>query len=88
MRLARSAVTAAKGRRHSASECERARQRLSFPGSHRCSSFNGLAAERAPGGYGRSAPLRQALSARDLRWAVGIPRHQKVYPPMSPAVLP
>jgi SRSO17 transposase len=31
-------------------------------------------------GYGLSAPFRQALSARDLRWAVGIPRHQKVYP--------
>lgn len=31
-------------------------------------------------GYGLSAPFRQALSARGLRWAVGIPRHQKVYP--------
>ena len=30
--------------------------------------------------YGLSAPFRQALSARDLCWAVGIPRHQKVYP--------
>ncbi len=29
---------------------------------------------------GLSAPFRQALSARGLRWAVGIPRHQKVYP--------
>ncbi|MBY4641084.1 transposase, partial [Gluconacetobacter entanii] len=29
--------------------------------------------------YGLSAPFRQALSARGLRWAVGIPRHQKVY---------
>ena len=27
-----------------------------------------------------SAPFRQALSARRLAWAVGIPRHQKVYP--------
>ncbi|WP_363755748.1 hypothetical protein [Sphingobium sp. LSP13-1-1.1] len=27
-----------------------------------------------------SAPFRQALSARGLGWAVGIPRHQKVYP--------
>src|SRR6478735_5423367 len=31
-------------------------------------------------GYGMSAPLRHALSERGLRWAVGIPRHQKVYP--------
>lgn len=29
---------------------------------------------------GLSASFRQALSARDLCWAVGIPRHQKVYP--------
>jgi len=34
----------------------------------------------ADAGYGLSAPFRQALSARDLCWAVGIPRHQKVYP--------
>lgn len=34
----------------------------------------------ADAGYGLSAPFRQALSVRDLRWAVGIPRHQKVYP--------
>lgn len=33
----------------------------------------------ADAGYGLSAGLRQALSARNLRWAVGIPRHQKVY---------
>ena len=26
------------------------------------------------------AEFRQALSARGLAWAVGIPRHQKVYP--------
>ncbi|NHO33958.1 IS701 family transposase [Acetobacter sp. LMG 1636] len=32
----------------------------------------------ADAGYGLSAPFRQALSARNLRWAVGIPRHQKV----------
>jgi SRSO17 transposase len=30
--------------------------------------------------YGLSAPFRQALSERRLRWAVGIPRHQKLYP--------
>jgi len=34
----------------------------------------------ADAGYGLSAPFRQGLSARELRWAVGIPRHQKVYP--------
>lgn len=34
----------------------------------------------ADAGYGLSAPFRQALSARSLCWAVGIPRHQKVYP--------
>ncbi|WP_407717080.1 transposase [Gluconacetobacter entanii] len=32
----------------------------------------------ADAGYGLSAPFRQTLSARNLRWAVGIPRHQKV----------
>ncbi len=31
-------------------------------------------------GYGMSAEFRQALSARHLAWAVGVPRHQKVYP--------
>ena len=34
----------------------------------------------ADAGYGLSAPFRQVLSARGLYWAVGIPRHQKVYP--------
>lgn len=34
----------------------------------------------ADAGYGLSAVFRQALSGRSLRWAVGIPRHQKVYP--------
>jgi SRSO17 transposase len=34
----------------------------------------------ADAGYGLSAPFRQGLSARDLVWAVGIPRTQKVYP--------
>ncbi len=33
----------------------------------------------ADAGYGLSAPFRQALSERGLFWAVGIPRHQKVY---------
>jgi SRSO17 transposase len=31
-------------------------------------------------GYGLSAPFRQGLTARKLTWAVGIPRHLKVYP--------
>ena len=34
----------------------------------------------ADAGYGLSAPFRQALTARGLAWAVGIPRHLKVYP--------
>jgi SRSO17 transposase len=34
----------------------------------------------ADAGYGISAAFRQGLSARDLVWAVGIPRIQKVYP--------
>ena len=31
-------------------------------------------------GYGLSAPFRHGLTARNLAWAVGIPRHLKVYP--------
>jgi SRSO17 transposase len=34
----------------------------------------------ADAGYGLSAPFRQGLTARNLSWAVGIPRHVKVYP--------
>jgi SRSO17 transposase len=34
----------------------------------------------ADAGYGMGAPFRQGLTARKLSWAVGIPRHQKVYP--------
>jgi SRSO17 transposase len=34
----------------------------------------------ADAGYGLSASFRQALGARGLAWAVGIPRTQKVYP--------
>lgn len=34
----------------------------------------------ADGGYGLSAPFRQGLTSRGLAWAVGIPRHLKVYP--------
>jgi SRSO17 transposase len=34
----------------------------------------------ADAGYGMSAAFRQGLTARKLTWAVGIPRHLKVYP--------
>jgi SRSO17 transposase len=34
----------------------------------------------ADAGYGLSAPFRRGLTARGLAWAVGIPRHLKVYP--------
>ena len=34
----------------------------------------------ADAGYGLSAPFRRGLTARNLAWAVGIPRHLKVYP--------
>jgi SRSO17 transposase len=34
----------------------------------------------ADAGYGLSARFRQGLTARKLAWAVGIPRHLKVYP--------
>ena len=34
----------------------------------------------ADAGYGLSAPFRQGLTERGLAWAVGIPRHPKVYP--------
>src|SRR6267143_1386959 len=34
----------------------------------------------ADAGYGTSAPFRQGLTSRKLTWAVGIPRHLKVYP--------
>lgn len=34
----------------------------------------------ADAGYGLSAPFRQGLTRRNLTWAVGIPRHLKVYP--------
>ena len=33
----------------------------------------------ADAGYGMSAPFRHALTERGLPWAVGIPRHLKVY---------
>jgi len=34
----------------------------------------------ADAGYGLSAPFRHGLTERNLAWAVGIPRHLKVYP--------
>lgn len=34
----------------------------------------------ADAGYGLSAPFRQGLTECGLAWAVGIPRHLKVYP--------
>ena len=34
----------------------------------------------ADAGYGLSAPFRRGLDARGLKWAVGIPKQQKVYP--------
>jgi SRSO17 transposase len=34
----------------------------------------------ADAAYGQSAPFRQELTARQLAWAVGIPRHLEVYP--------
>lgn len=42
----------------------------------------------ADAGYGRSAPFRQALSERGLKWAVGIPARQKVYPADVAMVFP
>jgi SRSO17 transposase len=42
----------------------------------------------ADAGYGLSAPFRQGLDARGLRWAVGIPKHQKVYPSDVKLVFP
>ena len=42
----------------------------------------------ADAGYGLSASFRQALSARGLLWAVGIPRQQKVYPANVSLIFP
>ena len=42
----------------------------------------------ADAGYGLSAPFRQGLSARGLLWAVGIPKHQKVYPANVSLIFP
>ncbi len=42
----------------------------------------------ADAGYGLSAPFRQGLDARGLKWAVGIPKLQKVYPSNVRLVFP
>jgi SRSO17 transposase len=42
----------------------------------------------ADAGYGLSAPFRQALSGRGLRWALGIPCKQKVYPANVAMIFP
>lgn len=42
----------------------------------------------ADAGYGLSAPFRQGLSNRGLKWAAGIPRHLKVYPAEVELVFP
>jgi SRSO17 transposase len=42
----------------------------------------------ADAGHGLSAPFRQGLDARGLKWAVGIPKHQKIYPSGVKLVFP
>ena len=42
----------------------------------------------ADAGYGLSAPFRQGLDARGLKWAVGLPKPQKVYPSNVRLVFP
>jgi SRSO17 transposase len=42
----------------------------------------------ADAGYGLSAPFRQGLEARGLKWAVGIPKLLKVYPSDVKLVFP
>jgi SRSO17 transposase len=42
----------------------------------------------ADAGYGLSASFRQGLTARNLAWAVGIPRHLKVYPAVVRMIWP
>jgi SRSO17 transposase len=42
----------------------------------------------ADAGYGASATFRHGLDERGLRWAVGIPRHQKVYDPAVQLIPP
>lgn len=42
----------------------------------------------ADAGYGLSAAFRQGLSARGLVWALGTPKHQKVYPHDAALIFP
>jgi SRSO17 transposase len=42
----------------------------------------------ADAGYGLSAPFRRVLSERGLRWTVGIPFKQKVYPAAVAIIFP
>ena len=70
--------------RHSAPS-RRSRSRRSTPSSSAGVRFGCVLADA---GYGLSAPFRQALSARGLRWAVGIPFKQKVYPADVALVFP
>ena len=42
----------------------------------------------ADAGYGLSVAFRQGLSGRGLTWAVGIPKHQKVYPHKVELIFP
>lgn len=42
----------------------------------------------ADAGYGLCAAFRQGLSARSLIWAVGIPKHRKVYPHDAALIFP
>ena len=54
--------------------------RVGFGGDRSCDrGRRALRLRLADAGYGLSAPFRQALTARKLAWAVGIPRHLKVY---------
>src|SRR5260370_38532232 len=63
-------------------------QHAAFLGVDPVRAFEGVIASQcfhrcrvlADAGYGLSAPFRQGLTARKLTWAVGIPRHPKVYP--------
>ncbi|MBM3564453.1 MAG: IS701 family transposase [Alphaproteobacteria bacterium] len=42
----------------------------------------------ADAGYGLSAPFRHGLDTRSLHWAVGVPKHQKVYPQNVKLIFP
>lgn len=42
----------------------------------------------ADAGYGHNASFRHGLTSRGLTWAVGVSRHQEVYPALAEPVLP